>query len=290
MNRMKKLAPFFIIVAGVLWGCIGLFVRPLNALSIRSMEIVAIRAYVTLIAMFGFLLVYDRRLLRIKLKDLWCFVGTGICSIVFFNYCYFSCITMTSLSIAALLLYTAPAIVMVISFFVFKEPLTKRKLIALILTFAGCILVTGVAGDAKTMSAQGILVGLGAGLGYALYSIFGRFALERGYHSLTITFYTFLLASIGCIFISDHSIIIKNMISDYKVGILCVAFGIVCTVLPYLIYTIGLKFIDNGKASIMASIEPVTATLLGVFIFKEQLSASGCIGMLLVLGALAICN
>lgn len=287
---MKKIAPLFIIVAGILWGCIGLFVRPLNALNLHSMEIVAIRAYVTLLAMFLFLLIYDRRLLRVKWKDLWCFFGTGICSIVFFNYCYFSCITLTSLSIAAILLYTAPAIVMVLSFFLFKEKMTKRKLAALALTFVGCILVTGVVGDTTALSLQGILVGLGAGLGYALYSIFGRFAIERGYHSFTITFYTFLIASMGCVFFTDSRMIVDRVYTDCGVGLLCLAFGIVCTVLPYLTYTIGLKYVDNGKASIIASIEPVTATLLGIIIYKEQLSISGCIGMLLVLGALVICN
>ena len=108
------------------------------------MEIVALRATVTCIAMGVFLLIYDRHLFRIHLKDLWCFLGTGIMSIVFFNYCYFKAMTVASLSVAAVLLYTAPAIVMVLSYFLFQEAFTKQKVLALLLTFIGCILVTGV--------------------------------------------------------------------------------------------------------------------------------------------------
>lgn len=287
---MKIIAPFLIIVAGMLWGCIGLFVRPLNEKGLASMEIVAIRSYVTLIAMFIFLLVYDRQLFKIKGKDIWIFVGTGICSIVFFNYCYFSCISLTSLSVAAILLYTAPAFVMLGSRVLFKEHLTKRKILSLPMTFVGCILVTGGISSTTGLSIKGILVGLGAGIGYALYSIFSRYGIEKGYNSLTITFYTFLVASVGCMLIADNSMILDNVANDFNIGILFLLFGILCTVLPYLTYTAGLKYVDNGKASIIASIEPVTATLLGLLVFKEEIPATGYIGILLVLVALFICN
>ena len=287
---MKKIAPIFVLIAGILWGCIGLFVRPLSAKGLASMEVVALRAYVTVIAMLLYLLCFDRSKLKIKWKDIWCFIGTGICSILFFNYCYFSCITMTSLAVAAILLYTAPAIVMLLSFFLFKEKLSTIKIISLILTFVGCVLVTGVVGQNMSLSGKGTLVGLGAGLGYALYSIFSRYALERGYQSLTITFYTFLFASLGSVFITDYRNVFFVATDSGVNLLLCISFGIVCTVLPYLSYTLGLKYIENGKASIIASIEPVTATFLGFFIFHEKLSIACIFGVFLVLFALVLCN
>ena len=145
------------------------------------MEIVALRATVSCIAMGVFLLIYDRHLFRIHLKDLWCFLGTGIMSIVFFNYCYFKAMTVASLSVAAVLLYMAPAIVMVLSYFLFQEAITKQKVLALLLTFIGCILVTGVITNPGTVTGAGILAGLGAGFGYALYSIFGRYEIGRAH-------------------------------------------------------------------------------------------------------------
>jgi len=289
-GSMKKFAPVLIVIAGILWGCIGLFVRPLNEKGLSSMDVVALRAYVTLLAMSIFLLIYDRKLFKIKLKDIWCFLGTGICSILFFNFCYFSCINITSLAVAAILLYTAPAIVMILSFFLFKEKLKAKKIIALIMTFVGCVLVTGVVGQSVPLSGKGILVGLGAGLGYALYSIFSRYAIERGYQSFTITFYTFLFASIGSFFISDFSQVITVATKETGNLLLCLSFGIVCTVLPYLTYTLGLKYVENGKASIIASIEPVTATILGFFVFHEKLSIASIFGVFLVLAALILCN
>jgi drug/metabolite transporter (DMT)-like permease len=289
-NEMKKLAPIFILIAGILWGCLGIFVRQLNNYGLFSMDIVLVRAIVTCIFMAVFLLCYDRNLFKIKLKDIWCFVGTGICSIVFFNYCYFKAISMTSLAVAAILLYTAPAIVMILSFLLFKEALTKRKIISLIMTFAGCVLVTGITTEGGNITGKGILTGLGAGLGYALYSIFSRYALQKGYHSFTITFYTFLISSVAALFLVDTSYVYEQVTNNNVVIGLCICLGIICTVIPYLTYTIGLKYMDNSRASIIASVEPVTASIIGIIIYNENITFSGVAGIVLVLVALFICN
>ncbi|MCQ2532290.1 MAG: DMT family transporter [Saccharofermentans sp.] len=286
----KNISFVFIVLAGVLWGCIGLFVRTINAWGIASMELVSLRAIVTAVVMFFVLLIKDKSLLKIKLKDLWCFIGTGIFSVNFFNFCYFKTITLSSLSVAAVLLYTAPTFVMVMSYFLFKEKFTSRKVIALVITFVGCLFVTGVFSSSISMTPLSVLTGLGAGFGYALYSIFSRYAIERGYGSFTITFYTFLIAAVGSLFIANMSIVSNTLFVDPLRIVISVGFGIVSTILPYLFYTAGLKEVENGKASIIVSIEPVTATILGLIVFGESLTVSGVIGIVLVIAALVICN
>ena len=287
---MKKAAPFLILLAGILWGIIGIFIRRLDKLGFASMDIVAIRAVTTLVLLFLFLLIYDKKLLRIRLKDLWCFFGTGILSIVFFNFCYFKAITLTSLSVAAILLYTAPAIVMLLSALLFGEKITGRKVVSLLLTFIGCVLATGAISGAPVLSLRGLLTGLGAGLGYALYSVFSRYALERGYHSLTISFYTFLFAAAGTLPFADIPGLVGACRGDAGLVPYCLLFGLISTVLPYIAYTRGLQEMENSKASIIASVEPVAATLLGVIAYSEHLSVPALLGILMVLGAIALSN
>lgn len=287
---MKKPAPFFVLLAGILWGTMGIYVRKLNALGFTTMEIVAVRSAVTAVLLLCILFFYNKEMLKIRLKDIWCFAGTGILSIVFFNYCYFKAITMTSLSVAAVLLYTAPAIVMVLSAFLFREKITIVKMISLAATFAGCVFVTGLAGGDKSLNAAGILVGLGAGFGYALYSIFSRYAIERGYHSLTISFYTFVFASVGVLPLADINIIYDACVKDLGIAGFYLVFALVSTVVPYILYTLGLTGLENSKASIIASIEPVTAAVLGIVLFHEKMTIHNVIGILLVLGAIVICN
>ena len=287
---MKKAAPYMILASGVLWGTTGLFVRQYSDRGIGSLDIVAIRAMITVLCMFVFLLCTHRDLLKIRLKDLWCFVGNGILSMLFFNLCYFKAMTLTSLSVAAVLLYTAPAIVMLLSRVLFKEKLTKVKLLSVVVTFIGSILVTGVIGSGTALSGAGILIGLGAGLGYALYSIFCRFALERGYHSFTIIFYTFIFTMLGCIPLVDLSDIGNVVFDGWQMVFFTLLCGLVTTVLPYIFYNFGLKYVENGKAAVIASVEPAVATLVGVLAFQEQLTITGAVGLLMVIGAIVVCQ
>lgn len=165
---MKTKAYLYIISAAVCWGLIGLFVRTLAAQGFSSMQIVALRSLAAAICVTLPLLQSGSAALRIRLRDLWLFVGTGICSLVFFNYCYFNAMQQTSLAVAALLLYTAPVFVMLMSLLCFGEAFTRTKALALLLTFSGCACVTGVFGSSLTLTLSGLLYGLGSGFGYAL--------------------------------------------------------------------------------------------------------------------------
>lgn len=290
MKNNKYVGSLLVITAGILWGLMGLFVRNLDKYGITSMQIVALRAVFTALMMSVVTLVYDRKLFKIKLHDCWCFFGTGICSIVFFNFCYFRTITLTSLSVAAVLLYTAPIMVMVMSVILFKENLTVTKIIAVFVAFAGCTMVTGAADRSLALNATGVLTGLGSAFGYALYTIFGEYALKRGYNSITITLYTFIFASVGVLPLANLPDIVEKITINPQILGWGAVLALVVTVLPYLVYTIGLRTVEPGKASVMATVEPVIATLVGVIIFSEQLSASGVIGIILVAVSLTMLN
>ena len=82
---MQKKAYLSIISAAALWGCIGVFLRLLTAAGLDSMESVAVRSTVAAILYFFWLLFTDRAAVRVRLQDLWYFVGTGIFSVLFFN-------------------------------------------------------------------------------------------------------------------------------------------------------------------------------------------------------------
>lgn len=283
----KRTAYSFVIIAAALWGTIGIFSKHLSAIGFSALQIVSIRAIISALFIFALLLVKDRRLLKIEIRDSGYFAGTGIISIVFFNWCYFTAINKTSLSVAAILLYTAPAFVMVFSAILFKEKLTKRKIAALILTFIGCLFVTVfVNGTGHEVSALGILAGLGSGLGYALYSIFGRYALRK-YDSYTVTFYTFVFASIFLIPTSNIRGIVSLLLNDNAL-FYAILLSLIATVFPFLLYTKGLSQLETSKASIIATLEPVVATVIGIVLFNEAVSIFKIVGILLVVFAVAI--
>jgi len=283
---MKRVAYVFVISAAVLWGTIGIYSKQLSQYGASVLHIVSIRAIFAALAIFIFILLKDKKHLNIDIHDWKYFFGTGILSFVFFNWCYFIAINKTTLSTAAILLYTAPAIVMVFSIILFKEKLTGRKVAALILTFIGCVFVTGVIKGKQDISPLGILAGMGSGFGYALYSVFGRYALRK-YDPITVTFYTFVFASVGLIPISD----IKGLFCLLSnTGAFCnaILLGLAATVLPFLLYTKGLFCLETSKASIIATIEPVVATVIGIILFGEPITIYKIIGIFLVVFAVSI--
>ena len=287
---MKKLAPFLVILAGCLWGTMGIFVRHLNVIGLQSMEIVEARSVLTAVGMFAALALFRRDLLKVRAKDLWIFVGGGMASVILFNYCYFQTIQRASLSTAAILLYTSPMFVLLLSVPLFGEKLTRKKLICLVLAITGCALASGVASGGMALSPMTLLLGLGSGFGYGLYSIFSRFALQRGYHPITITAYIFLFGALGGIFLTDFGQITQVVRADGGNLIYLMVYTLVTTIVPYISYTTGLQQVENGVAAVLACIEPVMATVFGIFVFSEMPTLSGWLGILLVLIALTALN
>ena len=199
-----------IIIAGCFWGSMGIFVRRLDTYGFSSIQIVSIRVTMAALIFALVLFVKDRKGFTISLRDIPLFLGLGFGSILFFTVCYFYAITMMSLSTAAILLYTSPIWIMLMSILFFHEKLDRRKLIALALAFAGCVLVSGISGGGVTPT--GLLVVLGSGIGYGLYSILGKIALCK-YSPYTVTTYTFVFAAIGSWFICRPADMI-NKFSD----------------------------------------------------------------------------
>lgn len=288
-NKTSKtaLSVIMILLAASGWGLIGVFSRPLSTAGLSSIQMTFIRSIIVTLGIGLLLFMKDRTLLHIKLKDFPLFLGTGIISIVFFNVCYFSTIGMTTLATASILLYTAPCFVMLMSAVFFKEKITLQKLAALVLAFWGCILVSGFAGG--EISPIALLIGIGSGLGYASYSIFGKAALQK-YHSFTVIFYTFLVSSACLLPFAGLPGIILTFTADIRTVLLALGLGIVSTFMPYICYTTGLEHVEAGKASVLAFAEPMVATIAGILIFHEQLHLKNAVGIGLIFGAIVLLN
>ncbi len=290
VKSKRKIGPLLIILAGCFWGSMGIFVRKLASYGFISVQIVSIRVTLAALIFSGLLLARDRSGFRISLRDLPLFLGLGFGSILFFTVCYFTAITMMSLSTAAILLYTSPIWIMLMSVLFFREKMNRRKILALTLAFAGCILVSGISGNGITP--VGLLVGLGSGIGYGLYSILGTVALRK-YSPYTVTTYTFLLAAAGSWMICNPGDMISKFFAAPDLTFLlffCILTALVTAVIPFGAYTLGLQTVEASKAGIIATIEPMVATLIGIVFYSEPLNVLSGLGILLILGAIILLN
>lgn len=269
-----------------MWGTMGIFVNELTALGIGKMELCFYRSLAAAAAAGLYMLAKDKRLFKIKLKDMWIFIGMGIISFTFFNYCYFTAISESSMSVAAALLYTAPVFVMLLSALLFKERFSVFKGIAVVVTVAGCFLVSGVFSHEGALSAVGIIAGLLSGIGYALYSIFGRFGVER-YGTVTVMFYTFASALFATLPFINFGVIETHITAPHTL-LLCLAASLITGLIPYFLYTYGLSGVPSGTASVMATVEPAAAAILGITVYHESTEFTKILGIIMILSSVAV--
>ena len=206
--------------------------------------------------------------------------------ILLLSVVYFQCQTMCSLSVAAVLLYLAPAFVVLASAVLWKTPLTKGKIAALCVSLLGCVMVSGIFGGDMTASWAGIGLGVVSGMCYASYTVFSHYGLAH-YESYTMIYWTFLVAGLGSVFFADIPALLPVFRQPQGIiGGICVV--VVATVLPYIFYTKGLEGVESGRASIITNIEPVVETLVGITVFHEALTVWTVLGVGCVIGCVAL--
>lgn len=286
-SNKKIFSALFIALAGALWGTIGISSTYLSNAGFSVLQTTCLRSVITVIILGGCIIIQNPKLFKTRMKDLWLFAGMGIVSFVLFNLAYFTSMRLNkSLSTACILLYTAPVFVMLLSSVLFHEKTTRKKLLALGLAIGGCVLVSGLGGN---VTGTGFLFGLASGLGYALYSIFSIFALKTN-NFFTAIFYAFLFASLGTVPFANWIDVFELTIKNPPSLIYLFVISVFSTILPYIFYTMGLRHIEASKASIIACVEPLVATLVGLLVFGQTLSFFSFVGMAMILLAVILLN
>ena len=288
-KNVRVLSVLSILLSGILWGVISIFIRRLSTAGLSSMQICFVRLLFAAPIFILAALVFSPTHMRIRLRDIWIFLGTGVVSVFLFNYFYFYTIIHSEASIAVVLLYTSPIFVMILSRVLFKEKVDGAKIISVAMTFIGCILVSGITEGGTALAPLVALVGVMSGLFYALYTIFGTFGLKR-YDPLTVTAYTFLFAFIASLPFSEIGNVFSTLSATPILWLWCAGIAVICTVLPYFFYTLGLKKVESSRAAILVAVEPLVASLVGILFYGEGHSFPKILGIIFVLGAILLMN
>jgi len=193
---------------------------------------------------------------------------------------YFISIAEGSVAVAATLMYCAPVFVYLVSFALKLEKSTPLKWAAIAMVMCGIVLLTGIYDiDAGGITTIGIGAGLLSGLSYAIF-IFGfKYAAPHGSPQaiLVIAFAT-LIAIL--IWPGDADQILAVL--STRSWPLFTALGVFGAGLSFILYIVGLKHTAPAIASIVAMVEPVTASLFGVFVLDEKLVGLQIFGMGLI--------
>ncbi len=283
---MKKRALIYIILSGILWGTSGLFVDVLTPYGLSAFQITAIRAIVSAICMFSYVLFYNRRLLKARWKEVFVFALSGI-TIFLTSGLYFLSMQASSVSTAVVLMYTAPIFVMIYSVSFLGEKFTLLKFISLILVMCGSFLVSGIIGGFK-YSVEGIVFGFGAGFAYSAYNIITKIAMRNKSNPLSASMYSFIFMALAALVFSKPAGIVIVAAKNPSIIFYMVLCGLCTCVFPYFLYTLSLRHLPVGTASALGIVEPVAATLFSIIFLGEKLGIFTSIGIVLVLTAVVL--
>ncbi|MGE5138720.1 MAG: DMT family transporter [Rudaea sp.] len=281
----------FIFGAAALWGSMGLFFTVLHErFHLSALNIAFLRAAVPALILLVSLGIFRRSLLNIPREALVRYVAFGFFGVALFYILAVQGVILTSVATASVLLYTAPAFVTLFAWRMWHEPITGRKLAALVGAFAGCALVARAYDPAQlSLNWVGILVATLAGLGYATFTVFSK-ASTRQPPWTTIT-YSLLFGALFLLPLQFWEIgqatgesLAPLVVEPFSwVWVAGLAFG--PTLGSYILYNTGLRRVPASNASIVATIEPVVAGVLGFILLNQTLEPLQILGGAMVVGA-----
>ena len=277
VNRSRLL----IAVSMAIFGTIGLFVR---GIPLPSSEIALYRAVLAILAIGSYLFVTQQKIqLAGMRKELILLVISGIA--MGFNWILlFEAYKYTTVSVATLSYYAAPIMITLVSTILFREKMTKRKLLCFVMSTLGILLITVSGGgmSGKGTDHIGILFGLGAAVLYATVVLLNKFIKNVG--GIQRTFLQFVAAAVT---LFPYVMLTGGMhLGDLSGSgpALLLVFGFVHTGIAYCMYFSSLQYVPGQEAAVLSYIDPLVAVILSVSVLHEPMSALQVVGGAMILG------
>lgn len=245
------------------------------------------------------LLIFKPKLLKVDRRQ-WPFLVLFGLVLALFNILWTLAVTLTGAAIATVLVYSSAGFTALLGWWLLKEQLGLRKLVAVALCLAGALLVSGATNAAAWQTnALGIITGVLSGLLYAIYSLLGRRAAQRGINPWTALFYTFLFAALTLLainllplpFIPATAARPAEMFflgAQWRGWLLLLLLAAGPTLLGFGLYNTSLSLLPSSTANLIVTLEPVLTSITAYFLLGERLTALELLGSGLILIALAL--
>lgn len=270
-----------LIIAMLIWGSIGIFVRYID---FTSSQIALVRAIVGSIFLIVFSLISKEHLSKEKIKsNLLVLVACGIC--LGFNWIFlFQAYNYTTISTATICYYLAPIIVMFVSPVLLKEKLTPVKVLCILAAMIGMLCIVGI--DKSNMGGNnivGIIYGLSAACLYAGVVILNKFLKDISGRDSSV-----VQLSVAAIFLLPYVIFTEKIsltgVSSQSIILLLIV-GIVHTGIAYLIYFTVIQKLESQTVAIYSYVDPISAIIMSAIILSESMSLLQILGGILILGS-----
>ena len=273
------------ISAAIMWGTNGVIASFLLAQGITPLTLVEARSIIAAVGMGVLLLCVGRSRFRVQRRDIPLLLLFGL-ALAVVTYSYFLAVKFLPVAIAVMIQYTGPTLIALYTALVLRRVPPLRIWVALALTLAGIALLAGLAdllggSAAKGVTLIGVLIAAASAVIMAFYMLVGE-RLGKRLHPQTSVFYGFTLAALLWLVFQPPWRFQTAALAPSALP-LVVAVGVIGTLIPFGLFLAAINRLDATRAAILATVEPVTATLLGWVLLGQGLDGWQLAGALLVL-------
>jgi len=278
---------FYVICAAVLWAVSGSSAKFLFNSGVTPFQLVQLRITISAVGLFLWLLLRNPSLLKIDRKDILYFAVFGTFGMGACQFTYLFAISKINVAAAILLQYMAPSFIALHAVVFARDKLSLQTIMALLGATFGCYLVVGAYNlDVLAMNIAGIVSGILAAISFAWYSIHGEYGMRR-YNPWTVLFYAMLFAALLWNILHRP---LEAFFHPYNVvqwgWIMYI--GVMGTLVPFGLYLEGINLIRSTRASITATLEPITAGVISFIFLNEILEPLQVTGGVLVIVSIVI--
>lgn len=278
---------FCVMMGAMMWASSGTAGKALFEGGVEALDLVQIRVTLASVLLFLSLMAFSRDSLKIRLRDIGYFLLLGGVFMALVQGTYFYTISKIQVAAAILIQYLAPIFVAVYSMLFWKERPTSFKIAALLLAFGGCYLVVGGYNlELLRMNRLGIMGGVASAICFAGYSLLGERGMHR-YKPWTVLFYA-LAFSIPTWHILHPPFQYVRLTFDLSQWVWIIYISVVGTILPFGLFFVGINYIRSTRASITATLEPISAGFFAFFALGETMEMLQIVGGAMVIGAVVL--
>jgi len=185
--------------------------------------------------------------------------------------------------------FSYPIFTPLIMFFVFKERITLRTALAIVLALVGVALLSGmVTGTVGKCEPLGVFLQLLAGFTYAVYLAWMSRSKATELDSSTFTFYIFFISAIMMTIFAPFTAQGLQTTTDSKVLLHLAMLALIPTALANITLTISVRMVGSTLVSVLSAMEPVTAMVLGILILNEKISWATVVGFIAIIIAVML--
>ncbi|MEG2339025.1 MAG: DMT family transporter [Clostridium sp.] len=270
-------------LSSIIFGSSGLIQRPLYLENVNPLNVLTCAYFVGSVTLFIYLLIKKgKSSLVLPKKSILSLIVHSIFGTMAVTISYAFSVKYLDVSISTMLLYTYPVLISIYSIVILKEYVSKIKILSIVGTLLGSMLVLNIFSGSKTISTIGLIIGIFSAFAYAFLSIYGDKMLKFNIEPIVIVFYNNVITLCGLLIINNQIFSNLNDLTP-KVVVSAAILSILCQIIPMSLLYVAIGMIGPVLTSIVTTVEIPAAAILSFIVLNEQLSFMQWTGIVIVL-------